>query len=289
MQVWKTAGSAKVGTMEMTNFGTSSKVGAATDIENGVGAGGYHDLTQSPSGTHDSHDISWADVNFKVGDKSILTDCYGSVPAGSVCAIMGPSGAGKSSLLNVLAGRSSTRLGISVTGDVSVAGKKINPVKFRQQIAYVMQDDALMPTATTREALEFSASLRLPADTSRERIKELADNTIKDLGLESCADVMIGGAMIKGISGGQRKRASVGVEIIANPALLFLDEPTSGLDSYSAGNLVKLLKTIAAKNAAVLCTIHQPSSEVFFEFDLCIFMKEGRIFYHGMFDAPWWC
>jgi ABC-type multidrug transport system ATPase subunit len=273
--------------MEMvnTNARVAATEGAATvtlgvdkDIELGNGKSGY-DIV--PDGSHESHDISWADVNFKVGEKTILTDCYGSVPAGSVCAIMGPSGSGKSSLLNVLAGRSASAAGISVSGTVSVAGKKINPVKFRQQIAYVMQDDALMPTATTREALEFSASLRLPAGTSKERIKALVDATITDLGLESCADIMIGGALIKGISGGQRKRASVGVEIITNPALLFLDEPTSGLDSFSASNLVKLLKTIAAKNAAVLCTIHQPSSDVFFEFDLCIFMKEGRIFYQG--------
>lgn len=144
-----------------------------------------------------------------------------------------------------------------------------------------MQDDALMPTATPREAFEFSASLRLPATTSKETIKKLVDQTIIDLGLESCADVMIGGALIKGISGGQRKRTSVGVEIITNPSLLFLDEPTSGLDSFSASNCVQLLKTIAQKNAAVLCTIHQPSSEVFFLFDLCIFMKDGVVFYQG--------
>jgi ABC-type multidrug transport system ATPase subunit len=154
-------------------------------------------------------------------------------------------------------------------------------VLFRQKIAYVMQDDALMATATTREALEFSAALRLPSGTSRESIKGLVEQTIHDLGLEACADTLIGGALIKGISGGQRKRASVGVEIITNPALLFLDEPTSGLDSYSASNLAKLLKSIAARNAAVLCTIHQPASDVFFEFDLCIFMKEGRIVYEG--------
>lgn len=228
-----------------------------------------------------SQDISWSDVNFKAGDKSILTNCYGSVPAGKVCAIMGPSGAGKSSLLNVLAGRSASNGHVEVSGTITVAGKKIDPVKFRQSIAYVMQDDALMPTATPREAFEFSASLRLPATTSKETIKKLVDQTIIDLGLESCADVMIGGALIKGISGGQRKRTSVGVEIITNPSLLFLDEPTSGLDSFSASNCVQLLKTIAQKNAAVLCTIHQPSSEVFFLFDLCIFMKDGVVFYQG--------
>jgi ABC-type multidrug transport system ATPase subunit len=109
--------------------------------------------------------------------------------------------------------------GISVTGHVTVAGKKIDPVKFRKQIAYVMQDDTLMPTATPREAFAFSASLRLPSTTTSTEIAAMVERTVVELGLESCADTMIGGAMIKGISGGQRKRTSVGVEIITNPAV----------------------------------------------------------------------
>eukprot|EP00607_Mallomonas_marina_P009057 CAMPEP_0182417344 /NCGR_PEP_ID=MMETSP1167-20130531/1787_1 /TAXON_ID=2988 /ORGANISM="Mallomonas Sp, Strain CCMP3275" /LENGTH=513 /DNA_ID=CAMNT_0024590819 /DNA_START=288 /DNA_END=1826 /DNA_ORIENTATION=- len=194
---------------------------------------------------------------------------------------MGPSGAGKSSLLNVLAGRSAPAPGISVSGEVSVGGKIIDPVTFRKNIAYVMQDDAITPTATPREALRFSASMRLPGDTSSEEINDLVNGLITELGIDDCADTMIGGALIKGISGGQRKRTSVGIEVITQPSLLFLDEPTSGLDSYAAYNCVKLLKDIAADNAAVLCTIHQPSSEVFHLFDLVIVMKEGRILYQG--------
>jgi ABC-type multidrug transport system ATPase subunit len=144
-----------------------------------------------------------------------------------------------------------------------------------------MQEDALMATATPREAMEFSARLRLPNTTTPQEIKALVDGLVKDLGLEKCADTMIGGALIKGISGGQKKRTSVGVELITDPALVFLDEPTSGLDSYSAYNLVQLLKSVSESNSAVLCTIHQPSSEVFFLFDILIFLKAGRIFYQG--------
>ena len=114
---------------------------------------------------------------------------------------MGPSGAGKSSILNVLAGRSSSAPGISITGNVSVAGQNINPVSFREHIAYVMQDDSLLATATPREALEFSAQLRLPRTTPYSEIKMLVAQMLVDLGLDSCADVMIGGALIKGISG----------------------------------------------------------------------------------------
>lgn len=227
------------------------------------------------------HDIVWSDLSFDVGNKRILDKCYGKVMAGQVCAIMGPSGAGKSSLLNVLAGRSSTSKDVSITGTVTVAGKKVDPVAFRKRIAYVMQDDALMMTATPREALAFSARLRLPPTTVKQEIDDLVTNTLEQLGITGCADVMIGGELIKGISGGQRKRTSIGIEIITDPALLFLDEPTSGLDSFSAQNCVELFSSISKRNVPVLCTIHQPSSEIFFLFDTVIFMKEGRIFYQG--------
>eukprot|EP01038_Epipyxis_sp_PR26KG_P005004 gene5004-6989_t len=231
-----------------------------------------------------NNDVKWSNVNYKVGDKSILTNCWGKVPSGKLCAIMGPSGAGKSSLLNVLAGRSSSTSTTFIDGLITVGGKEINPVAFRKNIAYVMQDDALLPTATPREALKFSATMRLPGTVTSEKINQLVENLLDELGLMVCADVLIGGALIKGISGGQRKRTSVGVEIITDPKLLFLDEPTSGLDSYSAHNCVQLLKKVASRNCAILCTIHQPSSEVFFLFDIVIYLKDGRIFYQGSVD-----
>ena len=130
--------------------------------------------------------------------------------------------------MNVLAGRSASAPGINIHGHVSVDGCEVDPVKYRKNIAYVMQDDALMATATPREALKFSASLRLSGPSSAE-IDVLVHDTLKTLGILECADVSIGNVMIKGISGGQRKRTSVGVELITNPSLLLLDEPTSGL------------------------------------------------------------
>ncbi len=226
-------------------------------------------------------DIEWNAINFKVGNKVILDNVWGKVNAGQVCAIMGPSGSGKSSLLNVLAGRSAPTITNKISGNIMVDGKPINPVDYRKNIAYVMQDDALMATSTPREALQFSAALRLPKGTSLKFINELVETTLSELGLSECADVLIGGALIKGISGGQRKRTSVGVEIITKPSLLFLDEPTSGLDSFSAFNCINLLKKLADHNATVLCTIHQPSSEVFFLFDTCMFLKDGLVCYHG--------
>jgi ABC-type lipoprotein export system ATPase subunit len=195
--------------------------------------------------TKASPDVKWTGLNFTAGKTKILTDCWGSVSyysryywtptvadvlfcrfsqvkSGEVCAIMGPSGAGKSSLLNVLAGRSSPAPGISIEGKVEVGGKVINPVAFRKNIAYVMQDDALMATATPREALTFSATMRLPSTVPLQKINELVEKLLDELGLTICADVMIGGALIKGISGGQRKRTSVGVELITNPSVSYL-------------------------------------------------------------------
>ena len=141
-----------------------------------------------------------------------------------------------------------------------------------------------MATATPREALIFSALLRLPAETTKEHITKLVNHLLEELGITECADTLIGNIMIKGISGGQKKRTSVGVEMITEPSLLFLDEPTSGLDSFAAFNLIKLLKVVATDGAAVLCTIHQPSSEVFHIFDLVLFLQAGRVLYNGSVD-----
>ena len=181
---------------------------SGTDIELGVVKGAYEavaagDGPASPAKV--KKDICWDSVNFSVEtgkvNKVILKDCWGKVDSGEVCAIMGPSGAGKSSLLNVLAGRSAAAEGISILGNVYVGGAPINPVAFRKNIAYVMQDDALMATQTPEEVLRFSASLRLPDDVSPVEIETLVAKTITDLGLDVCKDVMIGRwSMVYGIS-----------------------------------------------------------------------------------------
>jgi ABC-type multidrug transport system ATPase subunit len=174
--------------------------------------------------------MTWCGLNFDVNDDiKVLNNVSGRVESGEVCAIMGPSGSGKSSLLNVLAGRSASGGGVKITGTVKVGGTKVNPVEYRTQIAYVMQDDALMATTTPREALRFSANLRLTG-VSAEEIEEAVEHTLQALDIVECADTFIGSALIKGISGGQRKRTSVGIELITQPSLLFLDEPTSVSD-----------------------------------------------------------
>jgi ABC-type multidrug transport system ATPase subunit len=196
---------------------------------------------------------------------------------------MGPSGAGKTSLLNILAGRAASRGRVHIESDVRLNNFAVDPtdIKIRKHIAFVAQDDSLQVTSTPREAIYFSAKLRLPRDTPDENLHKLVEKMLKELGLMHCADTYVGGALLKGISGGERKRTSVGVELVVKPAMVFLDEPTSGLDSFSAVQLCQVLKKVANAGASVLFTIHQPASEIFNSFDRLILMNKGRVMYQG--------
>ena len=184
---------------------------------------------RNPFAEREGNALIWTGVNMtlstKQGEKKILSDVWGEVPPGEITAIMGPSGAGKSSLLNVLAGRSRSTAKLIVESEIRMNEYKVDPtdITVRKQIAFVAQDDSLAFTATPREAIRFSAKLRLPRVTTDNEIEELADRMLAELGLKDCADTIIGGNLIKGISGGERKRTSVGVELVTKPSLVFLD------------------------------------------------------------------
>eukprot|EP01052_Picozoa_sp_SAG31_P022373 SAG31_NODE_1777_length_7299_cov_60.190694_1_plen_433_part_00 len=222
--------------------------------------------------------IAWSDVGFSVGEKRILTGCTGTCAAGSLTAIIGPSGAGKTTLLNILAGRLSPS-----SGSVAVDGRRIqaHSTDLARQMAYVTQEDALYPHCTPREALIFSAQLRLPSHVNGVEKRRKADEMLELLGLKSCADTLIGSEMRRGISGGEKKRTSIGVELVTDPGLLLLDEPTSGLDSFAAVTVVRTLQALAQSGCTVLCTIHQPSSEVFALFDRVLLLGGGTQMFSG--------
>jgi ABC-type multidrug transport system ATPase subunit len=196
------------------------------------------------------------------------------------------SGAGKTSLLNILAGRAASRGRLSIKSEVRLNKFQLNTThnKLRPHNAYLAQDEYLQVTSTPREAIYFSAKLRLSRATSEENLTKLVNKMLKELGLVHCADTYVGGALVKGISGGERKRTSVGVELVVRPAMVFLDEPTSGLDSFSAVQLCQVLKKVANAGSSVLFTIHQPASEIFSSFDRLILLNKGRVMYNGLVE-----
>lgn len=143
-----------------------------------------------------------------------------------------------------------------------------------------MQDDILLATFTPTEAFKFSADLRLKNLNESQKMERVM-KLIKELGLTKCKDTKIGNAMIRGVSGGERKRTSIGVELLTNPAMLFLDEPTTGLDSSTALQVIELLQTLSHRGVNVVSTIHQPSSEIFDSFERLILICRGNIIYQG--------
>uniref|UniRef100_A0AC34QYN6 ABC transporter domain-containing protein n=1 Tax=Panagrolaimus sp. JU765 TaxID=591449 RepID=A0AC34QYN6_9BILA len=212
----------------------------------------------------------------------ILKNCFGVAYPGEVLALMGSSGAGKTTLMNILTQRN---LGTVVTsGTIQINEVDVDRSTLRKLSAYVQQDDLFIGTMTVAEHLHFTAMMKMGRNyTSRERNRRVK-MVINDLNLTKCANTLIGNPRrgIKGISGGERKRLAFASEIMTSPPLLFCDEPTSGLDSYMARHTVEVLKQLATKkNMTIICTIHQPSSQLFALFDRICFLADGRTAFHG--------
>ncbi|KAM5582700.1 ABC transporter G family member 26 [Rosa sericea] len=208
--------------------------------------------------------------------KQILKGITGSIGPGEILALMGPSGSGKTTLLKAIGGR----LLDNVKGKVTYNDIPYNPV-LKRRIGFVTQDDVLFPQLTVEETLVFSAFLRLPGSMSRQEKYARVETIMKELGLERCRHTRIGGGFVKGISGGERKRTSIGYEILVDPSLLLLDEPTSGLDSTSANRLLMILQGLAKGGRTIITTIHQPSSRMFHMFDKLLLIAEGYPVYYG--------
>ncbi|EEP78977.1 BMR1 protein [Uncinocarpus reesii 1704] len=226
--------------------------------------------------------LSWEDLCYDVpvpgGTRRLLNNVFGYVEPGKLTALMGASGAGKTTLLDVLASRKN--IGV-ISGNVLVDGR-VPGSSFQRGTSYAEQLDVHEPTQTVREALRFSASLRQPYDIPEEEKFAYVEEILSLLELENLADAIIGSPET-GLSVEERKRVTIGVELAAKPQLLlFLDEPTSGLDSQSAFNIVRFLRKLAAAGQAILCTIHQPNSALFENFDrLLLLQRGGQCVYFG--------
>ncbi|XP_061968642.1 ABC transporter G family member 26 [Populus nigra] len=208
--------------------------------------------------------------------KMILKGVTGSVCPGEILALMGPSGSGKTTLLKIIGGR----LSENVKGRITYDDIAYNAV-IKRRIGFVTQDDVLLPQLTVEETLVFAAFLRLPGNMSRQQKYARVEMIIKELGIERCRHSRVGGGFVKGISGGERKRTSIGYEILVDPSLLLLDEPTSGLDSTSANRLLQILQGLAKAGRTIITTIHQPSSRIFHMFDKLLLISEGYPVYYG--------
>jgi ABC-type multidrug transport system ATPase subunit len=227
--------------------------------------------------------FSWQNVTFSIKSKTLIEDMSGCIEQGQVVAIMGGSGAGKSTLLNTLAGRIGEG---ELKGDILVDGRVRNEATWKLQCAYVEQDDILFENLTVQETLMYSAMLRLPRRFSKAEKSKRVDNIIAQLGLEQCRNTRIGNEVNRGISGGERKRVSIGVELVTDPHILFLDEPTSGLDAFNAFNAIESIKKLAkAENKIVLMTIHQPRTDILELFDKIILLSAGKTLWFGDLDG----
>ncbi|GBC06720.1 hypothetical protein RclHR1_00700019 [Rhizophagus clarus] len=209
---------------------------------------------------------------------TVMKGVTGKLSHGRTCAIMGSSGVGKTTLVSILAGKAKKTSGI-----IKVNGVEENLSTYRKLIGFVPQEDVMLRELTVREILVHSAMMRLPTEMDRADKKQKVLETIRFLELSHVMDSIIGNEEQRGISGGQRKRVNIGMELVAEPSILFLDEPTSGLDSSTAFEVCTLLKNIAHKQGlTVAAVIHSPGPQVFETFDDFLLLgKGGRVIYFG--------
>ncbi|KAJ3271886.1 hypothetical protein HK104_004610, partial [Borealophlyctis nickersoniae] len=224
-------------------------------------------------------DISFSDLSLVLPNGvEIMKGVTGKLNAGRLCAIMGPSGAGKTTFVSLLTNKAKR-----TSGTVWINGVEEELSKYNKLIGFVPQEDVMLRELTVRDILMHSAMMRLPAEWDAQRKKQLVLETITFLGLDHVMDNPIGNEEERGISGGQRKRVNIGMELVAAPSCLFLDEPTSGLDSATSFEVCKLLHDIAREQSmTIAAVVHSPSPAAFEQFDDFLLLgKGGRVIYFG--------
>jgi len=255
-------------------------------------------VSQSARSSDEKVVITWKDITFETlikdtqlskpfqpvyKTKVVLKGLTGKAESKQLLAILGPTGCGKTSLMNVLAARfpnggsSMSRL----RGEITVNGKPRDEETFRKISAYVMQDDNLYAYLTVFETLMLSAHFYLPNSYTQKDKIALVNAKIAELGLVKATETIIGNEKVRGVSGGERKRVSIAVQLLSDPAVLFLDEPTSGLDSFQSLAVMESLKNLANNGRLVISVIHQPRSSIYEMFDQLLILSEGNTMYFG--------
>ncbi|POM59683.1 ABC transporter-like protein [Phytophthora palmivora] len=232
--------------------------------------------------------LSWNNLSYAVacrktadvpdGKKTILNNVSGRCAPGELTAIMGPSGSGKTTLVDLLADRISSG---EVTGDIELNGETRVTKTFRAVTSYVAQEDSLLGSFTVLETMRMAAKLSLPNTVSSKQIETRVDDVVEAMGLGTCRHTLVGDIFRKGLSGGQKRRLSIAIELLSNPSILILDEPTSGLDSSATHNVMKFIVKLCAEGKTIVCTIHQPSSLVYDMFTNVVVLSAGETVYCG--------
>mmetsp|Transcript_19064 Transcript_19064/g.72080 ORF Transcript_19064/g.72080 Transcript_19064/m.72080 type:complete len:1408 (-) Transcript_19064:508-4731(-) len=244
----------------------------------------FHEVVDKPTESKRglplvSTDLAWRDLSYSVDiskddQLELLHEVSGYALHGTCTALMGSSGAGKTTLMDVIAGR---KTGGHISGSVFVNGYELDRQSFARIIGYCEQMDIHMQTLTVFESLQFSARLRLQEDIADVDMDRYVEGIVDSLDLEHIRDLQV-----SSLAQEQAKRLTIGVELAANPSILFLDEPTSGLDARAAALVMKAVKQAANSGRAVVATIHQPSQAIFDQFDQLLLLKRGgRTVYFG--------
>ncbi|MBS1789075.1 MAG: FHA domain-containing protein [Acidobacteria bacterium] len=273
-------------------FVNGQRISGAVRVKPGdvIGLGSYtFHLTQA--GRLEKRDyrgnltIEGAGLTVEVPGKRLIEDISLTIYPSELVGLMGPSGAGKTTLMNVLNGYSKPTGGAVFCNGTDLYA---NYVQFAGHIGYVPQDDIMHRDLTVGQALYYTARLRLPGDFSDDEIRQRIAKVLGQLGLQGTEDVLIGSPERKGISGGQRKRVNLAMELLTDPSVLILDEPTSGLSSVDALMVMKMLRQLADDGKTIIIAIHQPSRDVFSLLDNLVVIsrdestkKIGRLAYYG--------
>ena len=259
--------------------GTSIRWEGAEPVYFGEILGKFKKKTSEFRTTFEAKNISYQFNNGKLGLRNVSI----AEESGNLIALMGASGAGKSTLLQVLNGSEKPSEGQVLINSIDIHR---NPEKAEGVFGFVPQDDLLMEDLTVFQNLYFAAKLCFN-NLSETQINELVFKTLSDLGLDEIGDLKVGSPLRKTISGGQRKRLNIGLELLREPAVLFVDEPTSGLSSRDSENIIDLLKELALKGKLVFAVIHQPSSDIFKMFDRLVILDTGgyQIYYGNPVEA----